>query len=66
MVCARDELESRGLIAYEAPLYQVLSIREPVALHRDSAPTVIGEILAELSEGHSNTPIAHSRSLRSK
>ena len=67
VVRARDELENRDLVAYEAPLYQVLAIRETVPSHRDSTPTVIGEILAELSEGRSRiTRIAQGGSLRSK
>ena len=51
LVRARDELEIRDLVAYEPPLYQVLSIRESVPRKRNSTPTVIGEILAELAEG---------------
>ncbi len=67
VVRARDELENRDLVAYEPPLYQVLAIRESVPSHRDSTPTVIGEILAELSEGRSRiTRIAQGGSLRSK
>ena len=67
VVRARDELENRDLVAYEPPLYQVLSIRESVSRHRNSTPTVIGEILAELSEGRSRvTRIADGGSLRSK
>ena len=66
VVCARAELEGRDLIAYEAPLYQVLSIQEPLPRRGNSTPTVIGEILAELSEGHSTTRITHGRPLRSK
>jgi hypothetical protein len=50
---ARDELEERDLVAYEPPLYQVLSIESPASFHRHSRPTVIGEILAELSENRS-------------
>ena len=53
VVRARDELESRDLVAYEPPLYQVLLIEPSVSRHRDSRPTVIGEILAELSEDRS-------------
>lgn len=53
VVRARDELEIRDLVAYEPPLYQVLSIQESVPRHRNSTPTVIGEILAELAEGRS-------------
>lgn len=53
VVRARDELEIRDLVAYEPPLYQVLSIGESVPRHRNSTPTVIGEILAELAEGRS-------------
>lgn len=50
---ARDELDRRDLIAYEPPLYQVLSIEPSVARHRDSRPTVIGEIFREFSEARS-------------
>ncbi len=67
VVRAREDLENRDLVAYEPPLYQVLSIRKSVPRHRNSTPTVIGEILAELSEGRSrSTRIARGGSLRSK
>lgn len=50
---AREELEHRDLVAYESPLYQVLSLEPSVSLRRDSRPTVIAEILAELSRDRS-------------
>ena len=50
---ARDELESHDLVAYEPPFSQVLSLRQSEPRRRNSAPTVIGEIFAKLSEGRS-------------
>ncbi len=48
---ARHELEFRDLVAYEPPLYQVLSVQEPVRTRRrGSAPTVIGDILRQLAK----------------
>ena len=68
VIRARDELENHDLIAYESPLYQVLAIRGTVSQRRNSAPNLLGEILAGLSEHCSrNTgPTSHGGSLRSK
>ena len=47
---ARHELESRDLVAYEPPLYQVLSVQERIRTRRGSGPTVIGDILRQLAK----------------
>ena len=47
---ARDELQSRDLIAYEPPLYQVLSAPERARGRVAGEPTAIGEILRRLAE----------------
>jgi hypothetical protein len=48
---ARQELESHDLIAYEDPIYQVLSVRssEPRRTRGDSGLTSIGDILRQLA-----------------
>ena len=47
---ARHELEFRDLVAYEHPLYQVLSVQARIRTRRGSAPTVIGDILRQLAK----------------
>ena len=47
---ARHELESRDLVAYEPPLYQVLSVQERIRTRRGSGSTVIGDILRQLTK----------------
>lgn len=44
---ARHELVTASLIVYQKPLYQVLSLEEPV---RASEPTRIGELLPQLEK----------------
>jgi len=44
---ARQELVAAQLIAYQRPLYQVLSLDEPAVL-RQSQPQSIGDILAQM------------------
>ncbi len=51
VVCARDELVSHDLIAHEPPLYQVLSLPEPVPRRRGDGPTLIRDIFRQLAEG---------------
>lgn len=48
---ARHELAAARLIAYQKPLYQVLSLDEPAALApRVSQPQLIGELLPRLEK----------------
>ena len=57
VVCARDELVSHDLIAHEPPLYQVLSLPDPVPRSGGDGLTVIGDIFRQLAEGSArNTP----------
>ncbi len=47
---AREELLSRDLIAYEEPLYQVLSLSEKVSPRRgDVGPEFLGDIMREIA-----------------
>jgi hypothetical protein len=48
---AREELQRHDLIAYDLPLYQVLSIQDSVPVRRESEPNVIGDILRGMVEG---------------
>ncbi len=48
---AREELERQDLIAYDHPLYQVLSIADPLPVQRESGPNAIGDILRRMAEG---------------
>ena len=50
---AREELVRHDLIAYEKPLYQVLSLAEtlPLSPRRESEPTLIRELFRELAGG---------------
>jgi hypothetical protein len=48
---AREELERQDLIAYDPPLYQVLSIPDPLPTRRESGPNAIGDILRRMAEG---------------
>jgi len=48
---AREELERQDLIAYDHPLYQVLSIPDPLPVRRESGPNAIGDILRRMAEG---------------
>ena len=47
---ARDELEARDLIAYEPPLYQVLSVRSGESRQHRIGATALGELLAEIDK----------------
>ncbi len=51
VVRAREELERQDLIAYDHPLYQVLSIPDPLPLRREAGPNAIGDILRRMAEG---------------
>jgi hypothetical protein len=54
---ARVELERRDLIAYEKPLYQVLSIAsEPLPPRRQSEPALLKDFLSELAARLSGNP----------
>lgn len=46
---ARDELIAHDLIAYEAPLYQVLSLPEPGTRCGSAHPQSFGDIMLELA-----------------
>jgi hypothetical protein len=48
---AREELERQDLIAYDHPLYQVLSIQDPLPVRREAGPNAIGDILRRMTEG---------------
>lgn len=48
---AREELERQDLIAYDHPLYQVLSIQDSMATRRESGSNAIGDILRRMAEG---------------
>ena len=48
---AREDLERQDLIAYDHPLYQVLSIPDPLPVRRESGPNAIGDILRRMAEG---------------
>ena len=48
---AREELERQDLIAYDHPLYQVLSIQDSLPVRRESGPNAIGDILRQMAEG---------------
>ena len=49
---AREELERHDLIAYQPPLYQVLSLPAPPARPRvRRAPLQVGEVLRRLADG---------------
>ncbi len=50
VVRARDELVVHDLVAYEPPLYQVLSLPEPMFRHQDDGPTKIRDIFRQLGE----------------
>lgn len=43
LAAARLQLEQHGLIAYKKPLYQVLSLEEPVRPPADPSPSRAGE-----------------------
>jgi hypothetical protein len=47
---SRQQLVQAGLIAYEKPLYQVLSL-EPVASSSRSGPIRVGELLRQVLGG---------------
>jgi hypothetical protein len=49
LACARQELIAAQLIAYQKPLYQVLSLDAP-APPRQSQPLSIGEIFKQMKE----------------
>ena len=51
VVRAREELERQDLIAYAHPLYQVLSIADPLPVKRGSGPNAIADILRRMAEG---------------
>ena len=46
---ARDELIARDLIAYDSPLYQVLSLPEPGTRCGSAHPQTLGDIMLELA-----------------
>ena len=48
IVCARDGLVRRDLLAYAAPLTQVLSLPEPRVQRTDSAAEQLGAVLRRL------------------
>lgn len=48
---AREELERQDLIAYDHPLYQVLSIQDSLPVERTSGPDAIADILRRMAEG---------------
>jgi hypothetical protein len=58
---ARWELERRDLIAYEKPLYQVLSVLDSIspAPARRSEPTLLAEILRQLASSKEKRPVAN-------
>ena len=56
---AREELEFQDLIAYERPIYQVLSMLPPGARRLNTEPSLIGEVFRELAK---RTPTGDSAS----
>lgn len=44
---AREELEFQDLIAYERPIYQVLSLPQPCARRQSAEPSLIGDVFRE-------------------
>ena len=48
---SREELERQDLIAYDHPLYQVLSIQDSLPARRQSGTDAIGDILRRMIEG---------------
>lgn len=48
---AREELERQDLIAYDHPLYQVLSISDPLPARRESGANALGDILRRMAGG---------------
>jgi len=49
---AREELERQDLIAYQPPLYQVLSLTTPLPVSMSNAgPTLLGDIFRQIAAG---------------
>jgi len=48
---AREELERQDLIAYDPPLYQVLSIQDAAPARREAGSNSLGEIFRRMAEG---------------
>jgi len=48
LIHARQELRAAKLIAYQKPLYQVLSLDEP--RRSESGPALLGDILRDIAE----------------
>lgn len=63
VVRAREELETRDLISYDPPFYQVLSLPEPIRLG-GSGPSLISDIMREL--GRNTDPPQVKRALGNK
>ena len=60
VVDAREELVSEDLVAYHAPLTQVLSLRPPTVARRDGGLFEIGEIFRTLANSPSDNPSRRS------
>jgi len=61
VVRARDELVAEDLVAYRAPLVQVLSLRRPAVHRRDSGLVQFGEMLRTLAAESPDTDPRRSR-----
>lgn len=59
VVCAREELVAEDLVAYQAPLTQVLSLPWPLVPRRQGGVVDLGELFRTLA-GTSPTPEARS------
>jgi hypothetical protein len=55
VVRARDELVAEDLVAYRAPLVQVLSLRQPAVQRGDSGLVQFGEMLRTLAAASPDT-----------
>jgi hypothetical protein len=60
VVRAREELVSEDLVAYRAPLTQVLSLRPPVLVRRGGGLQQLGEIFRTLGNPTLDTPSRRS------
>jgi hypothetical protein len=60
VVCAREELVTEDLVAYRAPLTQVLSLRSPMLVRRGGGLSQLGDIFRTLATSPSDNPSRRS------
>jgi hypothetical protein len=60
VVLAREELVTEDLVAYRAPLTQVLSLRPPVLVRRGGGLQQLGDIFRTLGNSPSDNPSRRS------